>query len=176
MRILTATLTILTCLLLQAGCSETSSDAPPEKPSVAPEARTPAEPAHPQDAVAFGGHWYKVYEDKEQELSWHEKKKLCEKAGGYLACIESEQEQQFIKKFVDDRYLSLGATDEKEEGEWRWVNGAKWDYTAWMGGQPNNYAGSEHYLATYDDGLWVDVADEGYDFWMPVGYICEWEK
>lgn len=130
---------------------------------------------HPEDAKEFNGHWYKVFEDPDQKLSWHEKKKLCEEKGGYLAVIETEEEQKFIAKLADDRYLSLGATDEVEEDKWVWVNGADFEYTAWMRGQPNNYA-EEDYLATYDDGEWVDVAGEGMDFWMPTGYICEWEK
>jgi hypothetical protein len=95
--------------------------------------------------------------------------------GGYLAVIESEEEQAFIAELADERYLSLGATDEGEEGVWVWVNGAPFEYTKWYPDQPNNYAGEEHYLATYDYGDWVDVAAEGEDFWMPTGFICEWE-
>ena len=45
-----------------------------------------------------------------------------------------------------------------------------------MDGQPNNYGEDEHYLATYDDGLWVDVAAVGDSFWMPIGCICEWDE
>jgi hypothetical protein len=45
-----------------------------------------------------------------------------------------------------------------------------------MSGQPNNYGGEENFLATYDGGEWVDVADEGSGFWMPKGFICEWAK
>lgn len=127
----------------------------------------------PADAVKFGGHFYKVFEGGG---SWHEKKKRCEQMGGYLACIETEAEQQFIAKLADGRYLSLGATDEDKEDQWRWINGSPWKYTCWMTGQPNNYGGSEHYLATYDGGDWVDVAAEGDGFWMPTGFICEWDR
>lgn len=137
---------------------------------VAPQA--PARP-HLIDAVEFNGHWYKVIEV--EGTSWHEQQDICESMGGYLCCIETPEEQEFIASLADSRYLSLGATDEEEEGEWQWVNGAPFEYTAWMSGQPNNYGEEEHYLATYDDGLWVDVASEGDDFWMPTGFICEWE-
>jgi hypothetical protein len=127
----------------------------------------------PADAVEFGGHWYKVFD---VDVCWHTAKAACEQMGGYLVCIETEAEQKFIAKLADDRYLRLGATDEVEEDKWVWVNGSPWKYTAWMSGQPNNYGDEEHYLATYDDGKWVDVADEGSGFWMPTGFICEWEK
>jgi hypothetical protein len=129
-------------------------------------------PRPPDDAVRFEGHRYKVFEE---DLSWHEAKVACEARGGLLACIESAAEQAFIAELCDGRYLYLGATDEGEEGTWVWVNGSPWDFTAWLRGQPNNYFGTEHYLATYDEGKWVDVAAEGKGFWMPTGYICEWE-
>lgn len=96
--------------------------------------------------------------------------------GGYLTCIETKEEQEFITNLCDGRYLYLGATDEAKEDTWVWVNGSKWVYTAWMEGQPNNYGGDENYLATYDGGSWVDVAAEGSGFWMPTGFICEWDK
>ena len=132
---------------------------------------TTTQPRIPKDAVEFNGHFYKAFE---ADLSWHEKKKRCEEMGGHLAVIETAEEQKFIARLAKGRYLSLGATDEHKEGDWRWVNGAPWKYTCWMAGQPNNYSGEEHYLATYDEGEWVDVAAEGSDFWMPTGFICEW--
>jgi hypothetical protein len=132
-----------------------------------------AEPAIPADAAAFGGHHYAVVE---ADATWHEKKAACEKVGGHLAVIETAAEQAFIAKLADGRYLSLGATDEGHEDTWTWVNGAKWEFAAWMEGQPNNYGDDEHYLATYDDGAWVDVGCEGCAFWMPTGYICEWDR
>jgi len=132
-------------------------------------------PVHgcPADARPCAGHWYKAFDEK---LSWHEAKQACEAMGGYLACIESAEEQQFAAALADGRYLFLGATDETQEDDWRWINGSPFAYTAWMEGQPNNWGGDEHYLATYDEGEWVDVAADGDEFWMPTGYLCEWES
>ncbi len=170
----------ITLILVVAGCSRPEpqstrvplADQPPS--SIVPiESTTAVVNKHPPDAVAFGGHWYKAYDKK---VSWHEAKKNCEDMGGYLACIESAEEQAFIAKLANGRYLYLGGTDEQHEDTWVWSNSSKWDYTHWMEGQPNNYGGNEHYLATYDDGVWVDVAADGDGFWMPTGYICEWEN
>jgi len=152
--------------------------ADPESAHTAPDAAAPAtqpaaEAGRPADAVSFNGHSYKIFDE---ELTFHEAKKRCEVMGGYLACIETKEEQDFIAKLADGVYLYLGATDEENEGEWKWVNGSPWKFTAWYEGQPNNYGDDEHYLATYDDGDWVDVAAEGSGFWMPTGYICEWER
>ena len=126
----------------------------------------------PIDAKRFRGHWYKAFDVK---LPWHQAKRKCEEMGGYLACIETKAEQDFITKLAEGRYLYLGATDEKRESDWRWINGSPWEFTAWMDGQPNNWGGDENFLATYDDGEWVDVAAKGAGFWMPTGYVCEWE-
>lgn len=135
--------------------------------------RPPPAPAPAADAVAFAGHHYKAFE---HDGSWHAARDKCVALGGHLACIETETEQAFIAKLADGRYLSLGATDEAQEDKWVWVNGARFDYTCWLDGQPNNYGGEENYLATYDGGQWVDVAAEGNAFWMPTGYICEWDR
>lgn len=155
---------VLLAVVLATGCCTTGV---PESQAVS------ARRQHPAGAVAFRGHWYKAFDER---TSWHEAKKKCEALGGYLACIETEGEQAFIAKLTGGRYLSLGATDEVIEGRWCWINGATFGYTCWMDGQPNNYGDCEHYLATYDGGEWVDVADDGDGFWMPTGYICEWEQ
>ncbi len=126
----------------------------------------------PVEAAAFGGHHYQVFE---MEMSWHGARDYCRDLGGHLATIGSEQEQRFIAQLADGRYLYLGATDEDEEGTWVWIDGTAFDYTSWFGGQPNNWS-DEDYLATYDDGDWVDVHAEGEGFWMPIGFICEWDR
>ena len=153
-------------LALAGGCGPAGSATPSTGPA-------PVVSGPPADAVAWGGHRYKVFED---DLSWHEARDRCEAMGGHLVCIETEKEQQFIADLADGRYLYLGATDEAKEDTWVWVNASPFTYTAWMGGQPNNWGDDEHYLATYDDGEWVDVAAEGDGFWMPIGYICEWDR
>ncbi len=128
----------------------------------------------PDDAEVrrFAGNWYAAFDE---DLSWQRCKERCEEMGGHLAVVTSTEEQEFIAELADWRYLYLGATDETEEGTWVWVTGESWDYVSWFDGQPNNYGGSENYLATYDGGDWVDVDAEGDDFWMPTGFICEWE-
>jgi len=136
--------------------------------------------SHPFDAAAYGGHYYKVFES---DLTWHDAKVKCEDMGGYLACVESAGEQAFLAMLANGRYLSLGGTD--EGGPWTWVNGSPWGFTDWDAGQPNGaLTGVEFYLELYNGGRWNDVAERtsDYDFlhipvnWMPVGYICEWER
>lgn len=126
----------------------------------------------PSDAVEYKNHKYKVFKEK---ISWHEAVKKCYGMGGYLVCIETEDEQRFIEKLAEGKTLWLGGTDEKKEGKWRWINGKSFNYSNWMETQPNNFKNEEHYLAIYEEGKWIDVKSSGNEFWMPVGYICEWE-
>ncbi len=169
-----------------AGSAAGAPDQPAAPPSATPAGETaPAEadggavelprpPEIPEDAEVrrFAGNWYAAFDE---DLSWQACKQRCEEMGGHLAVVTSAEEQAFITELADGRYLYLGATDEDEEGSWVWITGESWDYTSWFDGQPNNYGGSENYLATYDGGDWVDVDAAGDDFWMPTGFICEWE-
>ena len=39
---------------------------------------------------------------------------------------------------------------------WQWTNGARWSYTNFFGGEPNN-SGGEPYIEFYSNGLWNDI-------------------
>ena len=142
-------------------------------PAEDPDKSNPA--AIPDDAKEFGGHHYQLL-DKVEALSWANSKSHCEKIGATLAVVTTREEADFIAELCDGRYMFLGASDEGTEGEWVWVDGTEWTFTHWMSGQPNDYSGKEDYLATYDDGEWVDVDGAGSEFWMPTGFICEWNR
>jgi hypothetical protein len=135
----------------------------------------PGPPPPPEDAVVFAEHHYRLV-DKVEDLSWTSARQACEADGAHLAVVTSAEEATFIAELCDDRYMYLGASDHEEERTWKWVDGTPWEFTHWMRGQPNDYSGSEDYLATYDGGEWVDVDHSGEDFWMPSGYICEWDR
>ena len=143
--------------------------------ALAAETTPPGPPPPPEDSVEFGGHHYRLV-DKVEELSWTTARQTCKADGAHLVTIAGADEAAFIAKLCDDRYMYLGASDHEEEGVWKWVDGTPWEFTHWMSGQPNDYSGSEDYLATYDGGEWVDVDHAGEDFWMPSGYICEWDR
>lgn len=163
----TVTVALAAVLISVAGCRGPVQNEDPEAATA-----TVADDAPPADATRFQGSAYAAFE---ADVSWHEARARCQEMGGHLAVIETAEEAEFIADFADGRYLFLGATDEETEGEWRWVNGAAWDYTNWLDGQPNNW-NDEDYLATYDGGEWVDVDAEGDEFWMPTGYVCEWDN
>ena len=132
-------------------------------------AETPPYPG----AVEFEGHYYAVFYTTK---SWSAARQECEKLGGYLACITSEREQQFIEsiKGGSDRLWIGGFRDGYYN--WRWVSGEEWSYTNWAAGEPNNSGNvvpDENCIALWPR-QWNDL--NNYNLYEQDGYICEWER
>ena len=134
-----------------------------------------AKTQYPKSAIAFDGHHY-VHYDRVKNVSWDGAREACRSRGATLAVVTSRTEAEFIGSLCDGRYAYLGASDAAVEGRWVWIDGSPWEFTHWFEGQPNDYGGTEDYLATYDEGRWVDVHNGGDEFWMPTGYVCEWNE
>ena len=64
----------------------------------------------------------------------------------------------------------LGATDEAQEGTWKWINGETWNYTNWASPMPDNAGGVENYLELYASGQWNDLPANSV-----LTFICEWD-
>jgi hypothetical protein len=81
----------------------------------------------------------------------------------------------FIKSLTKLR-VWLGATDEKVEGKWVWVDGQVMTFTLWKPAEPSNDNGKENYLQTSPNGRWADSARDWntYKTLPIIGYICEW--
>lgn len=118
---------------------------------------------------------YILYEN-ENKLMWHEAKIYCEQQGGHLATLSTQSEYNTIKNMMqgtDFTQTFLGATDEENEGVWKWITRESWSYTNWNTNEPNNCDGNENYLALNNSGLdftWNDIANFcEYDS----AFICE---
>lgn len=123
----------------------------------------------PSDAVLFRGAWYKAYFEK---LNWHTARDKCARLGGMLVVITDNESNGFVKSLAKGEPIWLGATDEKVNGQWVWVDGSTMLFKAWAKGEPNNHGGTEHYVKMVADGTWNDVR---YEPRTPVaGYVCEW--
>jgi outer membrane protein assembly factor BamB len=111
-------------------------------------------------------------------FTWHEAKVDAEKRGGHLATITSEREHQRmleqLKSKSGNNYYWLGATDEKNEGVWRWVTNEPFEYESWSDTSPDNVNNAEHYLTSRgpDFKLWGDVTVGPHDDIFK-GYILE---
>lgn len=129
-------------------------------------AKAPKRP-RPKDVVKFGGHTYALVKDA---VTWHVAKQRCEEMGGHLATIESPAESAFVASLcTQSEYTWLGATDEDEEGHWKWVTGKPLTDTSWivMDKQDEN-----HYLG-YNKSLklWLDCTSVHRST-----FVCEWDR
>ena len=109
-------------------------------------------------------------------------KKYCEKLGGHLATITSDDENEALYDFIhslgyENAYFVY--TDEAHEGKWKWVTGESSRYSNWAYGEPNNESGREHYgmfyykspQYTWNDGGFNTI-NSGID---ETAFICEWD-
>ncbi len=127
----------------------------------------------PDDAVSYGGHYYKIYTDS---VTWTEAEARCEALGGYLATITSADEQAFIDEYnSSSKRLWIGGYREDDNTVWMWVTGETWDYTNWGDGEPNNSSNvvsNENRTVLWSGGYWNDLNDDNTS--ESAGYICEW--
>jgi len=105
-------------------------------------------------------------------MTWQEAKLVCELAGGHLACVETIEENVFLIEFAAKRRGWLGATDEEQEGKWKWVNGSDSAFKGWSPGEPSDRTGNENYAVIQASGGWNDVNSRPQ---KNLGFFCEWE-
>ncbi len=132
-----------------------------------------AQPVEMVKPVVVGNKKYQVFTDV---MTWKEAKAQCEKLGGRLAIVTSQEDNDQLTKLVKEAGLNeawLGATDEVKEGEWVWVDGSPMTFKNWGPGQPNNKQNREHYLLLWgaQNGKWSDQPDRSTEH-RP-GFICE---
>lgn len=80
---------------------------------------------HDQPVVAqFGGSCYEILQTAE---SWTSAEKQCHDAGGHLASINNEEEQNYVLAFVARHHQNepvwIGLNDYDREGYLEWTTG-----------------------------------------------------
>ena len=113
-------------------------------------------------STEYNGHIYTMYL---ADMSWTEAQTWCEKQGGYLATVTSQEEWDTIKWLVTHKNAPccwLGA--ENTSGSWKWVTGENFTYSDWLTGEPNCEDGKEFYLGTFGNNYvnayqWNDFPD-----------------
>jgi hypothetical protein len=93
--------------------------------------------------------------------SWLQAAKVGVQQKGHLVAINSAAENEWIRlNFLNGpgqpTGIWIGATDQKLEGAFQWINGQPVTFTAWGSGEPNN-AGGEDYSIMYASGTWNDI-------------------
>ena len=89
--------------------------------------------------------------------------------GGAAEVTSNQEKQREARIRNEPNFAASGYPNRSSRCSWRATGHGST-------GQPNNWSGDEHYLGTYDGGEWVDVWAEGDDFWMPTGFLCEWDE
>lgn len=88
---------------------------------------------------------------------WNQCRDSAAALGGNLATASSPGENSFLAWLADPYATFLGGTDETQEGDWQWLTGESWSFTAWRQGEPNNAWADEDYVALFpSDSLWND--------------------
>jgi len=140
-----------------------------------------------QDAVQWrvedggNGHWY-AFKAESTVICWHDARALCELQGGHLASITSPAENQLLLSLTIPNdpggiqggpYIG-GTCEGLPWGQWNWITGEPFSYTAWMSGAPNGSSGStEQYLHfwRWSNLGWNDQVDCG---GLMFSYLIEW--
>lgn len=117
----------------------------------------------PTKTEIYNGHKYILYD---YEASWDFCKSLCEEWGGHLVTVNSSDEQEFIKTFINngskDAYW-LGLTYYYTD-TWHWITDEAYDYTNWCSSEPSlsgSYGNKEMFAEirkSYSYG-WNDVGN-----------------
>jgi len=134
------------------------------------------------------GHYYQRFD---QAMTWHDAVSFCESKDAHLVTITSQDETSYIvQNFQSEKNILcwIGATDEVNEGEWKWITNEEWSYTNWGSHEPNNGVGygsegMEHYIHLFwiyqPNGKWNDIPSVATIGHQGVTYqhvpICEWE-
>jgi len=117
-----------------------------------------------------------------QMKTWDEAKSWCESQGGYLATVTSQSEYDTILQKANEsglKVLWLGAS-RNAAGNFAWVNGEAFSFSAWAQGEPNNDGGSENYLGmmlSNDSWAMYDLPDDVSSYYKPdiAGFVIEKE-
>jgi uncharacterized protein (TIGR03067 family) len=154
---------------------------PPTPPPVL--ASTPPSPTSSGTQRRGGQLGNRFYKLEEKVLGWHEAKEYCELRGGRLAVIDTAEKMAFVQQLARSSGITfdamdgiwIGATDEAEEGAWKWMDGSSVAYANWGKGQPNNKGSAEHYAMIWtNDWSWSDQPDKSTQH--RTFFICEWDK
>ncbi|SFM28075.1 lectin-like protein, partial [Shimia aestuarii] len=142
----------------------------------------------------FDGHEYALVQT--WGVKWIEAEAEARAMGGYLAAIDSQEENDFVVSLFRDeesvwrlrdegeRWQKFGPwiglvqknQDQEPAGGWVWSNGQEMTYSNWFWHQPDNYDGVEHFgrYRQFSDQLGIRWDDARQDT-TAKGYVVEFE-
>ena len=143
---------------------------------------TPIDPIEWAVADGGNGHFYQILAPT-GGIAWTDAKAASEDrawmgAPGHLVTITSQEEWDFILANFPHSYTWIGLSDADWEGNFRWVTGEPFEFSAWATGpqEPNN-AGNEdyvHYASRSTGWGWNDFKNRATVYGVPHRYIVEY--
>ena len=101
----------------------------------------------PVKSVLLDGKVYSVFD---VSTSWKYAESICKREGGHLAVLDTKKKNDavvdLIKKKGNKKYYFIGASDEKKQKTFRWVDGTKFKFKAFAKGQPSDEYASTPYI------------------------------
>jgi Leucine-rich repeat (LRR) protein len=129
----------------------------------------------------YQGKRYQVFKNV---VSWQQARDNCTAQHGHLAIVRTAAEQAFLVALLKSANMDaawIGASDERKEGDWTWIDGTKVTFADWDKGQPNNKPPGEHYAAivlnyqgNWLNGRWSDQPAKSAQH-PTIGYVCQWD-
>jgi hypothetical protein len=138
---------------------------------------------HPEDAIEFNGHYYRLYTDL---TSWDRASFKCKERGGYLVTINDDKENRFVYGMMKNHYaVWIGLYKNLEV--WRWITAFESEYRNWAPNEPSFKKGTSSrrlgvsiaacIFGEEHDPKWRAHWDDRFgDDKKVTGYICEWEE
>ena len=132
----------------------------------------------PVEVLAFGGHRYQFSPEK---LNWEEAKAKAAAAGGHLATITSQEENQwvldtFVTKLPGGLSLWLGGTNDNPTRQWTWITGEPFTFTAWGNQEPSGRTDEPALSFSRMSMGWGDMNTNGIgQADRRGGYLIEWD-
>ncbi|CAM4664960.1 unnamed protein product [Lepidochelys kempii] len=113
-----------------------------------------------------------LYYFSRETKSWEEAEQFCVSQDSHLSSIVTEAEQKYLVNATWGTHRWIGLTDKGTEGNWRWLDGAKYTGGFWATGQPDNWNQSIDrtedcvFLDSFQSGFWNNVSCTFLERWI----------
>ena len=107
------------------------------------------------DNIAYRSEDIVEYELCNELKSWSDAEAHCQRYGGHLASVLTQEEQEVTGAAASGQTVWIGGSDQEKEGIRSWPDGSKWNYTRWYEGYGNK-GNSRNCVLMMDGNDWID--------------------
>merc|ERR1712179_771674 len=118
-----------------------------------------------------------------EKLSWEAAEEKCQKLGGHLASVISQDVHVYLRDNEKNSFFVwIGATDQKDEGIWKWTDCNPWNFAKWGKNEPDNgktrYSSDDENCAVLTSKKYSRQSYNKYEDWSdtsckkPAHFVC----